>query len=78
MTENIKETVRDHYAEAARKAKQGDSACCCSDTTADEPISLNLYSESELADLPDKARLASLGCGNPTALAELREGEVST
>jgi SAM-dependent methyltransferase len=76
MTDNIKATVRDHYAEAARKAKQGDSACCCSDTTADEPISLNLYSESELADLPDKARLASLGCGNPTALAELREGEV--
>jgi SAM-dependent methyltransferase len=76
MTENIKATVRDHYAEAARQAAQGDSACCCSDTKGGEPISLNLYSDSELAVLPEKARLASLGCGNPTALAELEEGEV--
>lgn len=76
MTENIKATVRDHYAEAARKAAQGDAACCCSDTKGGEPVSLSLYSESEVEHLPEKARLASLGCGNPTALADLEEGEV--
>ncbi|UCF41610.1 MAG: arsenite methyltransferase [Gemmatimonadota bacterium] len=75
MTEDIKGTVRDHYAKAARRAAQGGAACCCSDTKEEEAISLNLYSDSELATVPETARLASLGCGNPTALAELREGE---
>ncbi len=75
MTKDIKNAVRDRYAEAARKAAQGEAACC-SEECGPEPISLNLYHADEVADLPDEAKLASLGCGNPTALAELRKGEV--
>src|SRR5215211_7132259 len=69
-TETIHETVREHYAAAAVRATQGSS--CCSDP---EAIGANLYSALERDELPDKAVLASLGCGNPTAVAELREGE---
>jgi SAM-dependent methyltransferase len=68
--ETIHETVREHYAAAARRATQGSS--CCGDP---ETIGAGLYSALERDELPDAAVMASLGCGNPTAVAELREGE---
>src|SRR6478609_7103087 len=69
-TETIHETVRQHYADAAIRASQGSS--CCSDP---ETIGANLYTALERDELPDAAVLASLGCGNPTAVADLRPGE---
>ena len=69
-TETIHETVRRHYADAAVRASQGTS--CCSDP---ETIGANLYSALERDELPDAAVLASLGCGNPTAVADLHPGE---
>ena len=69
-TETIHETVREHYAAAAVRASQGSS--CCSDP---ETIGANLYSALERDELPDAAVLASLGCGNPTAVADLHPGE---
>jgi SAM-dependent methyltransferase len=69
-TETIHETVRLHYADAAVRASQGSS--CCSDP---ETIGAGLYSALERDELPDAAVLASLGCGNPTAVAELRPGD---
>src|SRR5439155_18929728 len=65
MATDLKEQIREHYAEAARSA----GSCC-----ADECCGA-LYSAEERAELPDGAVLASLGCGNPTAIAELREGD---
>jgi arsenite methyltransferase len=79
-TPDMRETVREKYAEAALRVAQGSEASCCSTTccggSADDPITSNLYSESQTASLPEQAILASLGCGNPTALAELNQGEV--
>jgi arsenite methyltransferase len=69
-TESIHEAVRQHYADAAVRASQGTS--CCSDP---ETIGANLYSALERDELPDAAVLASLGCGNPTAVADLHPGE---
>jgi 2-polyprenyl-3-methyl-5-hydroxy-6-metoxy-1,4-benzoquinol methylase len=77
-TESIKEAVKDKYGKAALQVIQGRSSCCgttpapesCSD-----PISSNLYDSSQTGQIPEKALLASLGCGNPTALAELKPGE---
>jgi arsenite methyltransferase len=69
-TETIHETVREHYAGAALRASQGTS--CCGDGTT---IGAGLYSALERDELPDAAVLASLGCGNPTAVAELHPGE---
>ena len=65
----ISEAVRDRYAQAARAAKTSccDSACC-------DPISSGLYNDAETRGLPNEAVAASLGCGNPTALIELNEG----
>jgi SAM-dependent methyltransferase len=68
--QTIHDTVREHYAAAAVRATQGES--CCSDPLA---IGAGLYSALERAELPDAAVLASLGCGNPTAVADLHEGE---
>jgi SAM-dependent methyltransferase len=84
--ESIRDVVREKYGEAAKRITQnagGGSAearpseCGCS-TAANpccDPISGNLYATSEVAGLPDDAVAASLGCGNPTALAELHAGE---
>jgi arsenite methyltransferase len=69
-TETIHDEVRARYAEAARQASSG--ACCSSEPEAIGPL---LYSALERAELPDAAVLASLGCGNPIAVAELHEGE---
>lgn len=77
----LTDTVKDKYGAIARKVRTGDkeaaSCCgpsCCGGGDAD-PISSNLYSAAEAAEVPDKAITASLGCGNPTALAELRAGD---
>jgi arsenite methyltransferase len=74
----IREIVRKKYGEAALRAVSGGSACCCGETAAGscDPVTSNLYGISETADLPTEAVSASLGCGNPTALAELQPGEV--
>jgi SAM-dependent methyltransferase len=77
-TENLKAAVRERYAEAALHAASGARPGCCGGSCAssdDDPITSNLYSDVETATLPAQAVLASLGCGNPTALAQLREGE---
>ncbi|HSJ00380.1 MAG TPA: arsenite methyltransferase, partial [Patescibacteria group bacterium] len=71
MTNQIHEQVRERYAAAAVQAATGTGACC----GPEEGIGAGLYSALEQAELPDAAVLASLGCGNPTAVAELREGE---
>jgi arsenite methyltransferase len=73
----VRERVRERYAEAAKQAVTGRSSCCGpSPLSACDPITKNLYSEGETGALPDEAVRASLGCGNPTALAELRPGEI--
>jgi SAM-dependent methyltransferase len=77
----LKDVVREKYAEAAKRAVSGEkSACCgasacCGGTDDADPITSNLYTLSETGSLPETAVRASLGCGNPTALAELRAGE---
>jgi SAM-dependent methyltransferase len=70
MTADIHETVRLHYAEAARDVLKGTS--CCSDENS---YGSQLYSALEREELPDAAVLASLGCGNPMMVADLHEGE---
>jgi SAM-dependent methyltransferase len=78
MSGNIKETVRERYGRAALQVAEGAKSDCCSSSCcggAEDPITSNLYSASETAVLPAEAVLASLGCGNPTALAELHPGE---
>ena len=70
ITDGIHETVREHYAKAAVQASTG--AGCCG---ADETIGAELYTALERAELPDAAVLASLGCGNPIAVADLHGGE---
>lgn len=68
------ERVRDHYANAGRRVQAGKAACCSPDGGAD-PITGGLYDRRQTSELPEEAVLASLGCGNPTALIELNEGE---
>src|SRR5215831_17806280 len=85
MNANVKEIVQEKYGEAARRVRTGEGlpADCCSKTSCCEgsaapscdPITSNLYDEAQAAGVPEKAILASLGCGNPTALAELKPGE---
>jgi arsenite methyltransferase len=75
----IKEVVREKYAEAARRAASGGSSCCgaaAADSHCADPITSNLYGAGEIAGVPESALTASLGCGNPTALAELKPGEI--
>jgi len=74
----LREVVQAKYGEAARSARQGAAAACgCGSCgSGSDPITANLYDEAETAGLPAEAVLASLGCGNPTALARLEPGEV--
>ena len=73
----IKDVVRQKYGEAAIKARRGVKADCgCGTTACCDPITADLYEEGQTATIPAGALLASLGCGNPTALAELKPGEV--
>src|SRR5215212_5063025 len=78
--EDLRAMVRERYAEAAREVAAGAKTSCCSTVccggSAGDPITSNLYHDADTAVLPEKAVLASLGCGNPTALAELNPGEV--
>lgn len=81
-TENqtITDAVRARYSSIAADVLQGKPSSCCGDNccgdTGDNTISVGLYDTAELDGVPLKAALASLGCGNPTALAELHPGEV--
>ena len=75
---DLQQAVKDRYGEAARLAARGKATCCGPETSHSsccDPISSNLYAAGETDALPDAARAASLGCGNPTALAELEPGE---
>src|SRR5581483_418327 len=75
---DMKEIVKEKYGQAALRVKTGGSICCGSSPTGIgqcDPISSNLYNEIQTLGIPEDAVLASLGCGNPTALAELRPGE---
>ncbi|HEY4129431.1 MAG TPA: arsenite methyltransferase [Gemmatimonadaceae bacterium] len=80
---DLKASVREKYGQAAQRVIEGgvdaaccgSSACCGSTTEAWDPITANLYEEGQKAGIPAEALLASLGCGNPTALAQLNEGE---
>ena len=86
--DEIRETVRERYAEAAKAASGGAASCCgpaesscsCGTSTATvesgDVFGAELYSGEERDSLPDAAKLASLGCGNPTAVAELHHGDV--
>src|SRR3954464_10581933 len=76
-TDTIRETVRERYGQAALRVMAGDANGCCgaSASCGEDPITRDLYAAGETAGLPAEAVLASLGCGNPTALAELHEGE---
>ena len=82
---NIKDIVQEKYAETARRVLEGKglpadcctTTSCCSGAAAAscDPITSDLYDQAQTSGLPEKAVLASLGCGNPTALAELKPGE---
>jgi arsenite methyltransferase len=78
MSTEIKDVVKEKYGQAALRVTTGGS-CCCGAAPADQhcadPITSNLYNADQTGELPEAAVLASLGCGNPTALAELKPGE---
>jgi SAM-dependent methyltransferase len=86
VADSLKAVVREKYGEAAARVASGEglpsdccreSGCCGGSAAAScDPITSDLYAEADVAGLPEQAVRASLGCGNPTALAELREGEV--
>jgi arsenite methyltransferase len=72
----IQQTVKEKYGQAALKVMDGASGCCGpSGHLSHDPITGNLYDEAQKGDLPETAVKASLGCGNPTALAQLMAGE---
>lgn len=75
---DIKEVVKQKYGEAALRVKSGGSSCCgaAAATSCCDPITTNLYDASQAGQIPEEALLASLGCGNPTALAQLNPGEI--
>ena len=78
-TPDIKEVVKEKYGQAALRVKNGGSTCCGATLASDsccDPITTNLYDPAQAAQIPQEALLASLGCGNPTALAQLHAGEV--
>src|SRR5579864_4456735 len=76
-TTDIKQVVKQKYGEAALRVKSGGSSCCgaAAATSCCDPITTNLYDASQAGQIPEEALLASLGCGNPTALAQLKPGE---
>ncbi|HJT71232.1 MAG TPA: arsenite methyltransferase [Terriglobales bacterium] len=75
----LKEVVKEKYGEAARRVVNGGSNGCCGGSAlldgSCDPITSNLYDQSETGQIPEEALRASLGCGNPTALAKLNPGE---
>jgi arsenite methyltransferase len=86
LTSDLTAVVKEKYGEAARRAAEGAKSSCCGPVSSccggdafngtTDPITSNLYVNGETDELPSAAVLASLGCGNPTALAQLEEGEV--
>ena len=75
---DIKDQVRERYGAAALRVKTGGSCCCGASTKQSDccdPITSNLYGSDQAGEIPEEALLASLGCGNPTALAKLNPGE---
>lgn len=78
-TTDIKEVVKEKYSQAALRVKAGGSSCCGATAASGsgcDPITSNLYDSSQEGQVPEEAMLASLGCGNPTALAKLNPGDV--
>ena len=80
-SENIKSVVQEKYGAAAKRAASGQGTACCGTSPASanegcDPITSNLYGEGEAGSVPEAALRASLGCGNPTALAKLEPGEI--
>src|SRR5436190_2645777 len=78
-TADIKDVVKEKYGQAALRVNRGGSSCCGATAASGlgcDPITSNLYDSSQAGQVPKEAMLASLGCGNPTALAELNPGEV--
>ena len=76
--QDVKEIVREKYGQAALRVTSGGSSCCGAAAALDgccDPVTSNLYDAIQTASVPETAVLASLGCGNPTALAELKTGE---
>src|SRR6516225_3580477 len=77
---DVKDLVRYKYSQAALRVRSGDGGCCGDRSSARgtccDPITSNLYDASQEGEVPDAAIKASLGCGNPTALAELKPGEI--
>jgi len=73
----IREVVKQKYGEAALRVKSGGSSCCgaAPGSGCTDPITTNLYDATQIGQIPEEALLASLGCGNPTALAQLKPGE---
>jgi SAM-dependent methyltransferase len=74
---DIKEVVKEKYGQAALRVASGGSSCCgATASTGCDSITSNLYDAQQAGQIPEQALLASLGCGNPTALAELKPGEI--
>src|ERR1700728_4730769 len=78
MSTDIKEVVKEKYGQAALRVKAGGSSCCGATASSGccDPITSNLYDATQAGQIPEEAMLASLGCGNPTALAKLNQGEI--
>ncbi len=81
MSMEIKEVVKEKYGQAALRVVSGEGSACCGSSPSSccsdgDPITSELYDQLQKDELPETAVLASLGCGNPTALAELKPGEV--
>jgi ubiquinone/menaquinone biosynthesis C-methylase UbiE len=84
MSDSLKQVVQEKYGEAARRAAAGEASSCCgssaccggSESSCADPITSNLYDPAELGLVPAGAQRASLGCGNPTMLADLHPGEI--
>ena len=76
-TFDIKDVVKEKYGQAALRVKTGGSSCCGATASCGcaDPITSNLYDSLQAQEIPEEALLASLGCGNPTALAKLNPGE---
>ena len=78
-SENVRAVVKEKYGQAAQRVNSGGSSCCGAAAASDsctDPITANLYDAAQVKEIPEQALLASLGCGNPTALAKLNPGEI--
>src|ERR1035438_3154092 len=78
MSTDIKEVVKQKYGQAALRVHTGGSSCCGASAATDaccDPITMNLYNDTQASQVPEGALKASLGCGNPTLLAQLNPGE---